>query len=87
MAFYHTDFHRGELKQWIKEAGLEVVSLRSYQLFGEIDRLLLKVFPRWNERQAAKVLFVMDRILAITPIARYLGMHWFIIGRRPKLPE
>jgi 2-polyprenyl-3-methyl-5-hydroxy-6-metoxy-1,4-benzoquinol methylase len=84
MAFYHTDFHRRELKQWIREAGLSVVSLRSYQQFGEIDRLLLKVFPRWNERQAAKVLFVMDRILAITPIARYLGLHWFIIGRRPK---
>jgi 2-polyprenyl-3-methyl-5-hydroxy-6-metoxy-1,4-benzoquinol methylase len=87
MAFYHTDFHRRELIQWIREAGLEVLYLRSYQQFGEIDRLLLEVFPRWNERQAAKVLFLMDRILATIPIVRHLGLHWFIIGRRPKVLE
>ncbi len=86
LAFYHTDFDRREIRQLIRDAGLEIVSQGSYAHGGELWRLVGRLFPRVTEGQAAEVLYAIDRLLDAVPVARSLGMHWLIVARRPHRP-
>lgn len=83
LSFYHTNFSADEIKTLLGEAGLEIVWRRSYNHLGEAHHGLLKLFPKWTERQAAGVLHAVDRICNALPLLNRLGMQWLIVGRRP----
>jgi len=83
LSFYHTNFSADEIRDLLREAGLEIVWWRSYNHLGEAHHGLLKLFPRWTERQAAGALHVVDRICNTLPLLNRLGMQWLIVGRKP----
>jgi len=83
LSFYHTNFSADEIRDLLREAGLEIVWWRSYNHLGEAHHGLLKLFPKWTERQAAGVLQAVDRICNALPLLNRLGMQWLIVGRKP----
>jgi len=83
LSFYHTNFTADEIRDLLREAGLEIVWWRSYNHLGEAHHGLLKLFPNWTERQAAGVLHAVDRICNTLPLLNRLGMQWLIVGRKP----
>lgn len=83
LAFYHTDFSARDMRRLVRQAGLDVVWMRSYAHVGELPEVLRRLAPAWTERRAAAVLHRIDRVLNAIPLARGLGMHWLIVGRKP----
>lgn len=83
LAFYHTDFSARDMRRLVRGAGLDVVWMRSYAHVGELPEVLSRLAPQWTERRAAAVLHRIDRVLNAIPLARGLGMHWLIVGRKP----
>jgi 2-polyprenyl-3-methyl-5-hydroxy-6-metoxy-1,4-benzoquinol methylase len=83
LAFYHTDFSAVEIRRLVRQAGLAIVSMRSYAHLGEVCEALRRVAPAWTERRAAAVLHRIDRVCNAIPVVRGLGMHWLIVARKP----
>lgn len=83
LSFYHTNFTSSEIVALIREAGMEVLQLRSYGHFGELYQVILQICPSWTEQQMAQVLHWVDRVCNRLPVLNRLGMAWLIVGRKP----